>query len=220
MVTQTPQTVVDESKVQTLVSLLEESVPAWLKTGPWVPDGAESKLYSYINYVEKRIIDKFPRQQAMEASTGIWGAVSLESCDPQEIAASVRLQNPRLPGKTCKELARRILAVNVTRRAAVPTYDKILRFLGLEWAFDDGMPGSCSDAIDQEFVDSTVERDFEIEVIGEYEDPFSEVDMSIVMGPETDDEARRLIGIAQTVNDARMEWRREHGHQSRPSKAA
>lgn len=202
---QTFQVAGSESKVQELVGLLEKSVAAYGEAGK---GGAESRLYSYMNYIEEEIFHKMPKEEAIAASCEAWNSVAVESCDAQEVAESVRLHNPRLPGNVCSELARRILAFNIARAEARPTYDAVLAFLGLEWAFDedDRQPGSCPDPMDDEFLDDCTPDDI-TQVIAGYEEPLSDVDMSIGMGPATAEEARKLIALAQTVNAARAEWR-------------
>lgn len=219
MTTAVKQGQVDESKVQRLVGLLKKSVAAYTKSGPYSREGAESKVYSYIGYIEERVLKlkKMRKQKAVEASSALWDSVALlESCDDAEEALElVKLYNPRLPEKVCAELGRRIVTCNLACARARPTYDAVLAFLDLEWAFDEErFPGSCLDVIDEKFLDSVSNGNMDVPVIGGYEDPFFEVDMSIAQGPADAEEARRMMALAQAVNAARDEWRSQHAGQA------
>ena len=191
----------DQSRVGQLVDLLEKSTKAWEKVDP--PWGAGGVL-SYVNYIEKRVTKKMPDTERREAISDAWRSLN-PSCDPEDAAETCMAANPRLPAKVRAELGRRLQAYVTAHEAACPTYDAIIEFLGLEWAFQDAQLGHCADPIDKQFLSDTDLSD----VIGEYEgdDPFDTVEDSITLGSATAEEAEELIDLASAVNAARAGYR-------------
>jgi hypothetical protein len=218
---QTQEAAVDQSRMQQLVALLEKSVEAHGKAGPYTPYGAEKRLYSYMDYIEKRIEKEMPGEAGSSVICDAWNSLDWEHDEDllplpaedqvpvEDIPNLVRLANPRLPEKLATELGRRVQATYAARAEARPFYDEVLEFLGLTWAFQYRKPGCCADPVDKAFLDSVDSGDAEPydEIIGGYEDTFETVDDSIVAGPVTTEEAERLIALAEEVNAARAEYR-------------
>jgi hypothetical protein len=209
---ETQKVAVAQSAAQQLVCLLEKSVAAWEKVGSYSPEGAENKLYSYMDYIEKRVVKEMLFAEGTSAICDAWyslGFASSEDYDPEDVADLVRLANPRLPARVKAELGRRAQVAAISLAEARPIYDDILEFLDLAWAFDFGQPGCCADPIDKEFLKAVDSGDADpyCAVVGEYKDPFGTVDGAIALGSATADEAEKLIALARTVNLARMEYR-------------
>jgi hypothetical protein len=209
---QIQEAAVDQSKLQHLVGLFG-------KYGEAGKGVADEKLYAYMDYIEKRVVNKMPSEMANAVMCDAWNSIDWEHDDEmlplpedqipiEDIPELVRAANPRLPAAATAELARRVQRSAICSAKSRPIYDEIIEFLGLTWAFQYRQPGCAADPIDEQFLDTLGYGDAEASiVVDDDEDPLYSIDDTLAVGPITTGVAGELMALAQAVNAARTEYR-------------